>query len=1193
MKKTELKSFDIASFDIELEYNSKIAPINSKIQKLNKNNEIKSLKAHKDFLDKEKKSKEKLDLLIDKSLLKDQRIEKAAENKLIKLRAKEGKFDKLFNEYKIIVEAEFVEKNAEVQNSIKELEASQIEDIQHIKDKYNENVTSYIEKLETYNNNYENNKELHKHQVVEYDELLVSKLVEIAEIKKSLDDNIERKLNNFVELKKIENSETNESLDNVTHDLNKQTVEIRKTSNLKIKEIKALISELTKDYKNRSKELINSISEQIQILENEFASRKELIQKDLDIHLNQINEELTDGEVKQTLRIRKALRMKSDFFNSRASTTIGYEERILNEKVSLLKKEIQFTEETLIYELNNFKKLEVFLLSDQNELKNIGNYFKDTNITLKKELNNFELSNNDYLIKHEKLKTDFVNKYSEIFNGFKQILLNSNKSSIDQLTGINQEIDEINKYLDTADPLKEIKVNRLREIIEINEVKERYNIRFAQQQHAIKLLDNQLKNLLELEKINIKDKVFENNKEISIIENKENFDKDLSRVKLKYEKADEIHKLRLNSTKLEAILVDGKYEKELEILDLEKKITEIEVQKNTVLITKELEMEIKNINLEANYKIEVINKRLEEDLLKLEEKVNKHAFEKESFTVLLDLELSKENSKAEKEIKKINSEMNKKIVLIDKALQREIKAPLNNVASSQAVILERLAKFDTSTSDYEEFIQESTDLFNDEDLEFKQIKKITSNTDKLLENADKFINNTFESLEDALVFMSELELRKIKQKISSTTDKGVIKKLNKILQKINTEIKKQKLSVKTSKKDYEIVIKNKIKADLIKFSKSKIEDLDTLKDRAKAIYTNSFDALKTIQLRVLGQVKDLYDPLTRNDNDLIENGKKNAEKAIALVEKERLDKTTPITDTLNLFAKGIEDKRKLKLEELDSEIDEITKSITSLKEVSLDEISVIKEDISEILKVKTDHLRMIDEIEASEIVKQMESIDVRKKDLDDLYNKTIEKLSEKDLEAAKIFDYEERIYNIGLETASSHHNDSSTKTENKFLLNIENNNKARNNIDKNADSYLQLINKELLNQTTQFEKNIYTTRPKLEESIGDAQKEINLESKEKEKRLKSLKLQHKKVTTLLEDSLTTHFNEGYDQIEQNFNNYLEQYKTITNEYESLINTSSNVISQNNIAFTNALFTQGKKKHKDTREKLLKLNTKNN
>ena len=84
MKKKDLKSFDIASYDIEIEYNSKIAPITKKITKLNKSHETKSLKAHKDFLTKEKQSTEKLKVLDEKAVLKDQRIEKAVENKLVK-----------------------------------------------------------------------------------------------------------------------------------------------------------------------------------------------------------------------------------------------------------------------------------------------------------------------------------------------------------------------------------------------------------------------------------------------------------------------------------------------------------------------------------------------------------------------------------------------------------------------------------------------------------------------------------------------------------------------------------------------------------------------------------------------------------------------------------------------------------------------------------------------------------------------------------------------------------------------------------------------------------------------------------------------------------------------------------------------------------------------------------------------------
>lgn len=1189
MKKTELKSFDIASFDIELEYNSKIAPIHSKIQKLNKNHETKSLKAHKDFLDKEKKSKEKFNLLRDKAVLKDQRIEKAAENKIIKLQAKAKRFSKQFDDYKVLKEAEYDLKHTEIKERIKELELNQIEDINLIKEKYDKNVTSYIEKLDTYNNNYENNKKLHKQQVIEYDQLLVSKLNEISEMKKSLDQAIEKKLSDFIEEKKLEDDQTLHSFDEIEKNLNNQTTHIRMESNMKIKDIKSLIKTLSSDYKVRSKDLIDELNKQITTLENDFISKKELIEKDLELHLDQVNEELTNDEVKLTLKIKKAIKMKTDFFNLRASTTIGYEERILHEKIQILRKEIEFTEETLNYELKNLEKLQVLLLSDQNELKDIGDCFKEANINLKRELNNFELANNNYLVKLQKLKTDFVSNYTTIFDGFKNKLLTSNKSRIDQLTEINQEIDEINKYLDTADPLKEIKVNRLRESIEINEVKEKYNIRFAKQQHAIKLLNNELKNLLELEKLDIKDKEYENNKEITIIKNKEQLDKDLVLAKNKYEEAEETYKLRLNSTKLETILLAGKYEKELDIFEYEKEISEIEVQRNNILISKELEMEIKNINLEANYRIEVINKRLEEDLLKLDEEVNKYVYEKDSFSSHLDLEISKENLKAEKARKKIHSNIDQKIALIDKALEREIKDPMTNLANSQAIIDERLSKFDHSNSNYQEFIIENTNLLANESLGIEEIKAFASNSTDLIEKAKDYINETFESLDEALVFMSELELRKINHKISTSNDSGTIKKLKKILHKIKIEIKKQKTSVKNSRLDYESAIKNQILADLTKFDKLKIEDLETLKKGVINIYSSSFDALKTIQARVIEQVRDLYDPITRTDTDLIQNAKKNAQKAIALVEEERINDINPINKALIDFTNQAKTRKQDKLDELDDLISKLRSTIKSLKDNAQHEVTKIKDDIFETVSEKTNLLHSIDENEGSEIVKQKEAIDAKKRDLENLYNETLDKLAEKDREAKKIFDYEERIYNIAVETANSHYNDSMNKTENDHLLNIQKNNKARDDIAKNADNYLKEITKELLDLTSEFEKNIFTTRPKLEESIGDAQKEIDKESKEKEKRLKILLETHEKITTSLEDGLFTHFQDGYTKIQENLNSYLEKYKVFTDDYNSSISMSNDVISQNSIVFSSTLFDQSRKKFDSTLKKLLDIN----
>ena len=65
MNKVDLKAFDIETYDIEIEFSKKIAPIHKKIEKIEKNHEMKSLKVHKDFLSKEKKSQEKMDEIIE------------------------------------------------------------------------------------------------------------------------------------------------------------------------------------------------------------------------------------------------------------------------------------------------------------------------------------------------------------------------------------------------------------------------------------------------------------------------------------------------------------------------------------------------------------------------------------------------------------------------------------------------------------------------------------------------------------------------------------------------------------------------------------------------------------------------------------------------------------------------------------------------------------------------------------------------------------------------------------------------------------------------------------------------------------------------------------------------------------------------------------------------------------------------
>ena len=136
MKKTELKSFDIATYDVEIEFNKKIAPIQKKIEKLDEQHETKSLKAHKDFLSREETSKNKIIEIDEKQILKHQRIEKAAENKLIKLRRKDQVIKQSFQDYKVAQHAANQIELDEVKARILELNDEQAADILVISTKY-------------------------------------------------------------------------------------------------------------------------------------------------------------------------------------------------------------------------------------------------------------------------------------------------------------------------------------------------------------------------------------------------------------------------------------------------------------------------------------------------------------------------------------------------------------------------------------------------------------------------------------------------------------------------------------------------------------------------------------------------------------------------------------------------------------------------------------------------------------------------------------------------------------------------------------------------------------------------------------------------------------------------------------------------------------------------------------------------
>ena len=1189
MKKTELKSFDITTYDVEIEYSKKIAPIQKKIEKLDNAHENKSLKAHKDFLNKEKESKGSIKTLDEKLVLKEQRIEKANENKLIKLRRKETALQNEFNEYKSDATANTnleIDRINEDTNSLKELE---LDDVNAIKSKYSQNVTSYVERLEIYNNNFTNNKNTFQDHYAKYNRLLDENLLRIAEVKKADEEIINKLLSEYIESKDEENKLQKETSKEFEHSLNSKLIHLRRENNVNRNEIKALVSDLKVSFEVHYKNYISKLEDDVRRLSTSYELRKLLIQKDLEINNQKLQNQIDALEQKKNKKTIKSINMKKDLFNVRAEAVKEYEETLLKQKVSIIEKEIEYYKNTFKAEISNLDKLSKHMMNDQDMIKNTSEYFKKLNIDLSGELNKSEQSNNDYLVKHEKLKAEFLQNYIKQFNDIKKRLIESNKKQIERLKTINNELDDIDKFLDTVEPLKEIELNHLRESIEVSEIHERYNIKYAKQDHEIKILQNLSRKDTSIQEIATKDLISDNNKNITVVKSKEVMEKLIAKAKLKYDKAHEINKLRKNSIKLERSILKSSYETELLKTDHLKELSIHENEKDNILRIKDLETQMSNNKQESNYKAEVINKQLEEDLLNYQEKIRAIEFEKDSFRTSVEQIVKEEEHKTDKEIVLLNTEMDNKLTLIEEALNREIKEPSLNIARGEVIIKERISKFDTNDEFYTEFIDSTKELMHSDNLTPDQIKQLVTKNKSVYDKSYKYIDNTYEVLIDAIKFMNDLENRSLLNQVSSTADQMKTKKLQKQIQKLTQDTQKQLDAIKTSKKDHKSKIKSNIQTSITAIGKQKNITEDTLKEQINNMYTNTFTVLSNLQANIKSEVDKLYLPLTKNDQDLLDNAHKNSKKAKAQVEKLREEKINPINIRLTEYITEKEAEKHKRLSEYEAQIKEIKDQVNNIKNNALEDVKSVTKLQTDILSELEKQLEAIKQQKAPLIEERIKEISQSKLELETDYYDRLKALDAKDDESQKIFEYEERIYNIALENAESRYNDTVQKADIAHQKKLVENKENVEIIKKQTERNEERIHKELVDSTNEFEKNIFTVRPKYEESIGDAQKAIDEEQEIKIARRTELIELNRKTTDSIEQALFSSFKEAYDKLQDNLDYYIEKYKIIEEEYFNQNKEATEVIISLQNDCKTKLFNDYLSKHNKTKEDSNKIN----
>lgn len=1191
MKKQKLKTYDIKTYDIELKYNKLIAPILEKIEKLSNINETKSLKAHKDFLSNEQKSKEKLNELHNKSFEKEAKIKIVTSNKVTKLNVKERSIKTAFIKLK---ESELEKVTAQIaainlsKDEFKKLEEI---DVLEIKKKYRFNVETYVEKLDAYNLNFDKNYDFFLSKKLDYHTEISNHLKEIEEIQIQFEAKIKQHLNDNINSLNFKKEENIVILDDTDKEVTQILNVIKHDTNTKIREIKIEINESQKKYTEMNDKYIEELNNEIFSLNETHVKRLEVIDIDTNINLTKLNEQLVIALEQKAKSSIKDIKMKLNLINIRKETIVQTETNILEYRLTTLNNQIEKIKEDSFLETKNTDKLQIFLVNDQLEIKDTGNYLRNLNLKLKNDLLTSTVENKEYTIKHDELKQNYIFAIKQVFDAFKKELLSYNNSLLKDLFEMYREIDEINKFLDTSEPLREIEVNNLKESIEISEIRERNNIKFAVSDHDITVLNKNLDKFNDTEEIKTLTKFSENNLLITDIKNKEILDIAIEKALVKYNKAKEVYKLRSNNTMLERALLSNNLDSTISLINLEKDISLLENEKSVHLENLEIKSQIENIKTESDYKIEVVERRLEEELLKLDEKITANNYDREAIINKLDVEIEKESRIKNDSIFNIKLQYTEKLSLIEKALEHEILEPNQNILKANAVIDERFKKLDQNNDSLETLIYSMLQEILNDDITIEEIIDFYLKDDKLSQFTIKYVSSLYESYKNASSFMSDLRDINISNKITSTTDKSKIKKMKKQLQKQKVETEKIKKQINLEEKAALASTATFLVAQKTKLNALVEPEVENVKMFVSNLFQEIEKSLSNQYKILVNDIRQIYLPLTKLDIEKIDHANNSKDKAVSIVVAEQDELVHPIEDELTEFVAVRESKRTETVEVYKENISNLKKQVKELKDLALVDVRAINSEKKELISTFDIRLEGLKNVINDRNDKSLTDYNTQKQDITATYDSRLAKLNENDSEAHKIFNYEERIYNIANETANARYIDSFQKISNLHSLNEKEHQKKISKIIQETKVFLTLEKSKLLKQTTIYENNIFTVRPRLEESIGDAHKSIEKDIIDKIVRRNSLLERVDQTLEQLHNNKYLSYHNLFERIDTVLQDNMEVYNKIYNDYSNANDSFNSEISEAVSKYRKSLFELSKSKHQTTVTDLMKVNKK--
>ena len=1184
MKSKKLKTFDMKTYDIELKYTKQIAPLLTKIEKLNSNHELKSLQAHKDFLANEEKSKQKLAEISVISKENEESIKSKIDGVVKNLNNKEKTIKKSLE--KTI--AELTSLNSKKLEEIKyerlEIEKTMDKDILSVKEKYHINVATYLEKLEAYNENFDQNKTKTKNHIEEILKELSFKTETLANDYADLKESYTLKITEASNINKENVKKINDSLIETDKRLTVTLNRIKHDTNDFLKRIKDQISVLEKEIIKSNSDMISKLTDSLNELVLLHEERVNLIKKDTDLNITALNNQFEVSKKNKDKNIQKDIKMKINLINVRQESVLDYEEKIYLYRESIIKSEIEKLKLDSYNEVRNLEKLEVFLTNDQLEIKDTGDYLRKLNLRLKSNLNDSLIHNLNYLKEHTNIRNSYLVELNSTFNDLKNDYITFNKAIIKDLAELNSEYDEIHRYLDTSEPLKEIEINQLKQDIEISEISERNNIKFAIMDHDILVLNDELKLNIKTEELNTLTKLSENNKQITDAKNKEFLESNLEKAEQKYKRAKEIAKLRNNNTLLEEKLLKSNYEKEQKVLEIEKQIALIEDELSITLENLSIKASIDNIETEANYKIEVINKHLEEEILKIDEKISKIKFNQDQFITTFEYEYNELIANLKQEIETLKDNHSEKLKLIEKAYNHEIKEPHKNILKIDAIKEDKQLKLKTTSSNFKDVLLNIQSDLVSTDYTYPELIEFIKNNRSLKISQEDYLNAMYQSLTLSTKYMYDLELNKLRHQ-SETTDKKLTRLIKKIKTDINQENKNIKLKQTEASKMYETLLKSKLNS----LESLKQENIEIVKNETIHLLNDISEFMSKHELVITNDINQIFEPLSKLDNERIQNAKKNYDKAIA-------NELASVNENINPKEQELKEKESKKQNEKNEnikktnlEIEELKTQIKSLKDSALLKVKTVQTEKKELVSSYDERLNTLKTLITEKNERTTNDFEDQKADLLTKYTNKQNKLDLNKNETDKIFDYEERIYNIAKETSKSKYEDQLVKTANVHQTNIQKNNQLIEEHKNNFKRLKKEYKEDLRVKTTVYENNIFTVRPRIEEAIGDKLIDLENDIRIRKQRLIDIKSEINRLIEEINTQKLNHLHESFTKLNTTSEYGIKDYQAIYQKFSQNLLENSKTINDTIASFKNALFELSKNKHSKTVVELMKIN----